>query len=100
MTAHIGIRAFLTIAVYAVFFLAPHAFGETVSEIRQQIEDHNTQIEELNKEIAAFEKELVEVGKQKQTLQNTLSQIDLSRKKLNAYISVTKNKIGANGSVE
>ena len=95
MTAHIGIRAFLTIAVYAVFFLAPHAFGETVSEIRQQIEDHNTQIEELNKEIAAFEKELVEVGKQKQTLQNTLSQIDLSRKKLNASISVTKNKIGA-----
>ena len=95
MTARTRIHiALFAIAAYTVFFLPPHAFGETASEIRQEIREHNAQIEELNKEIAAFEKELSEVGKQKQTLQSTLSQIDLSRKKLSASISVTKNKIG------
>ena len=73
---------------------APEAYGQTAEEIRQQIAGHSAQIEALNKEIAAFEKELNTLGSQKQTLQNTLAQIDVSRKKIAASISVTKNRIG------
>src|SRR3989344_5170692 len=40
MTARARIHlALLAIAVYTVFFLPPHAFGETASEIRQQIKE-------------------------------------------------------------
>ena len=73
---------------------ASEAYGQTAEEIRQQIAGHSAQIEALNKEIAAFEKELNTLGSQKQTLQNTLAQIDVSRKKIAASISVTKNRIG------
>ena len=88
-------RILLVIFTCVVFFAPPYASGETASEIARQIEDHNAKIEELNKEITAFERELARVGTQKQTLQNTLSQIDLARKKITASINVTKNKIGA-----
>lgn len=76
-----------------LFLLPPIAQGQSASEIRSQIEEHNAKIEALNKEIAQYEKQLNAVGAQKQTLENTLAQIDLQRKKISASISVTKNKI-------
>lgn len=79
-----------------IILLTPvFTFGQSASEIRKEIENHNAQIEALNKEIAGYEKQLTEIGTQKQTLKSTLSQIDLSRKKISASINVTKNKIGA-----
>lgn len=75
--------------------LAPRfAWGQSATEIRAEIAEHNAQIEQLNKEIAVYEKELQVVGAKKQTLQSTLSQLDLQRKKLSASISLTRNKIG------
>lgn len=71
------------------------AYAQTADELRNQINGHNAQIEQLNKEIAAFEKQLTEVGAKKQTLQNTLTTLDISRKKLTSQINVTKNKISA-----
>lgn len=67
--------------------------GQTASELQNQIAAHNSQLEKLNKEIAAFEKQLVEVGTKKQTLQNTLSTLDLQRKQLTAKINVSKTQI-------
>lgn len=82
-------------SVLAVILFAPQlSLGQSAAEIQREIEDHNAQIEALNKEIAGYEKELTAVGAQKQTLQSTLAQLDLSRKKITASINVTKNKIG------
>jgi len=81
------------IALLLALLVPPIAEGQSASEIRDQIQNHNARIEALNKEIAEYEKQLNEVGAKKQTLQNTLSQIDLQRKKISASISVTKNKI-------
>jgi murein DD-endopeptidase MepM/ murein hydrolase activator NlpD len=75
-------------------FLFTYASAQSASEIQDQIASHNQQIEELNKEIEKYETELQEVGERRHTLQSTLSQLDLQRKKLNASISITKNKIG------
>jgi len=88
------IPAAVALIALASFVAPPDAFGQSAEEIRQQINQNNTQIEALNKEIAAYEKELTVVGAKKQSLQNTLAQLDLSRKKLTASINVTKNKIG------
>lgn len=88
--------AVAVVFVVIAMLLGPRfTWGQSASEIRAEIADHNAQIEKLNKEIAVYEKELDVVGAKKQTLQNTLSQLDLQRKKLSASISVTKNKIGA-----
>ncbi len=67
--------------------------SQTAEEIQQEISGHNSQIEQLNKEIAAYEKQLTEIGTKKQTLQNTLAQLDIQRKKITASINVTKSKI-------
>lgn len=67
--------------------------AQTADELRSQISAQNAQIEQLNKEIAQFEKQLVDIGSKKQTLQGTLNALDISRKQLNAKISVTKNNI-------
>ncbi len=68
--------------------------GQSATDLANQIASHNSQIEALNKEIAAYEKQLTEVGAKKQTLQNTLKELDLQRKKITASINVTKNKVG------
>src|SRR3989344_1021843 len=71
------------------------ASAQSASELQSQISDHNAKIEKLNKEIAVYERQLAEIGTKKQTLQNTVSELDIQRKKITASISVTKNKIGA-----
>ena len=89
------VRTITTFALLASFLLAvPYAYSQSADEIRKQISENTAQIEALNKEIAAFEKELVEIGGKKQSLQNTLAQLDLSRKKITASISVTRSRIG------
>ena len=79
------------IAVFSPTFL----IADTVDDIRQQINDHNSQITELNKEITQYQKQLDSVSNKKKTLQGSLTQLDISRKKVTANISVTKNKIAA-----
>ena len=80
---------------FLVLLAVPLVYAQSTEEIQSEIEGHNIQISELNKEIAAYERQLTEVGAKKQTLQNTVAQLDLSRKKLTAQINVTQNKIGA-----
>ena len=70
-----------------------YLYADTVDDLKQQIDVHNTQIETLNKEISQYQKQLDSVSNTKKTLQGTLSQLDISRKKVTANISVTKNKI-------
>lgn len=65
------------------------------AEIQGLIDAHNTQIAELDKEIAQYEKQLDAVGSQKKTLQNTLSQLNLSLKKSAASIAASKKKISS-----
>lgn len=68
--------------------------SDAADALRQQIATHNAQIDALNKEIAQYEKQLTVVSSTKKSLQNTLAQLDISRKKLAALMSVTKNQIG------
>lgn len=71
------------------------AQSETAEEVQQEIDGHNAQIAALDKEIAEYQLQLDAVAGKKQTLQNTLKQLDLSLKKTAASISATKNKISS-----
>lgn len=82
--------ALITLAVaFNPFF----ALGDTAEELQQQIADHNRQVAELDAEIAQYEAQLAAASSKKQTLQSTLDQLNLSRKKITASINATKNRI-------
>ncbi|OGG57335.1 hypothetical protein A2853_02345 [Candidatus Kaiserbacteria bacterium RIFCSPHIGHO2_01_FULL_55_17] len=88
-TLHTYTAALIVVAALLPLFVS----GQSAEEIRKEIDGHSAQVEQLNKEIAQYEKQLVEIGTKKQTLQNTLSGLDIQRKKISASISVTKSKI-------
>ncbi len=84
------------LTLFAVCCVVPFFISaQTAEELRNQISAQNAEIEKLNKEIAQFEKQLVDIGSTKQTLQGTLNALDISRKQLNAKISVSKNNISS-----
>lgn len=78
-----------------VFFVTPIAFSsaQSASDIRNQIEQKNKDIEILEKEIAEYQGELAEIGEQKNSLSSAIKELDLTKKKLVADISITQKKI-------
>jgi murein DD-endopeptidase MepM/ murein hydrolase activator NlpD len=76
----------------------PFLFAQTQEEIQAQIAERNRQIMDLEKEIANIQSSLDATSKQKQTLQNTVATLDLSRKKITADIKLTQTKIAQKDS--
>lgn len=63
-------------------------------EIKTKIENTNAKLKELEAEIKKYEVQLVEVGKAKQTLQNSVKTLDISRNKITTEIRYTESNIG------
>lgn len=61
--------------------------------IRAKIEAQNKQIEALDKEISKYEQQLTTVGKEKQTLQSAVRELDVSRSKVSTQIQATTKRI-------
>lgn len=87
-------------SVVALFFLIAPAFlfssmvfAQDATELQRQIDEHSAKIKALETEIAQFQKELDATAKDRQTLQSTIKQLDISRSKLSATINLTQNKI-------
>lgn len=73
----------------SVFFVK----AQTVNELNTKISQKNAEIEKLEREIAQYQLELEGLGKQKNSLSNSIKQLDLNKKKLIADTSITQNKI-------
>ena len=87
------ISAFIAVTV---IIIAPGLlFAQTADELQRQIDDQNAQIAILNKEIQQYQTQLDATSQKKQTLQNELDQLNISRKKLTTSISVTKKQISS-----
>lgn len=74
-------------------------FAATESEVKNQINDINKQIEVLDKEIAKYQAQLNETGQQKNTLNNTIKELTLTRSKLITEKNQIQKKINATGLV-
>jgi murein DD-endopeptidase MepM/ murein hydrolase activator NlpD len=70
----------------------------TKEELQGQISNKQEQIKQLDIEIANYEKKISQTGSEKASLNKELSVLELSRKKLQADISVTQNKISITDS--
>lgn len=64
-----------------------------VSQLKAQIEDKSERLTAIEEEIAEYEAALKEVGAEKSTLQNAIYRLETERKKVQADISYTENKI-------
>lgn len=78
---------------FPMFFAYDFSLAQTAQELQNKIESKNSEIEQIEAQIKAFQKQLGELSTQKVTLANSIAQLDLTRKKLNADINLTQNKI-------
>lgn len=69
------------------------ASAQTAAELQSEIDTHSQQITALEKEIATYESQLQVVGTEKRTLLSAVRELDLSRQKVAATISVEQKKI-------
>lgn len=68
-------------------------FAQTAQELSSKINQKNDEIAELEKEIKSYQAQLGILAKEKDSLNNQIKQLDLTRKKLNADISITQKEI-------
>ncbi len=85
----------LLLIFLGIFIIIPFAFSsaQTAQELNDKINQRNTDIAALEQEIAQYQTQLDSLGQQKDSLNGSIKQLDLTRKKLIADMAVTQNKI-------
>ena len=85
----------LGVTFYAFLFLVPVSVqgAKSVDELKSSIADTQNKRALLEKEIAQYQNQIDTLGKNADTLANTIQSLDLSRKKIEASILLTENKI-------
>ena len=88
-------KAYFKFLFLGILLIIPIVFSsaQTAQEIRNKINEKDSAIEKLEKEIASYQSQIDGLVQQKDSLNNSLKELDLTKKKLNADISVTQNKI-------
>ena len=76
-----------------LIFPAIFSYAESIQDINTKISQKNADIDKLEQEIKTYQLELDDLGKQKNSLNGSLKELDLTRKKLVADIAVTQDKI-------
>jgi murein DD-endopeptidase MepM/ murein hydrolase activator NlpD len=81
--------------ILAALFIIPIAFSsaQTAQEVQNKINQKSADIAEIERQIKAYQAELNTLGKQKDSLSVSIKELDITKKKLNADISLTQNKI-------
>lgn len=95
MKHYLDYKKLFSLLLFGILLLIPIAFSsaQTVQDIQNKINQKDSDIQALEKEIAAYQTQLDGLGQQKNSLSKSLKELDLTRKKLNADIAVTQNKI-------
>jgi murein DD-endopeptidase MepM/ murein hydrolase activator NlpD len=81
--------------IFSIFIFTYGTNAQTIDELKAKIENSNNNIKNLEKEIKGFQNQIEYLGKEADSLKNTLASLDLTKKKLEADISITQNKIEA-----
>jgi murein DD-endopeptidase MepM/ murein hydrolase activator NlpD len=81
--------------IVGAFLMLPLVFSsaQTAQDLSEKIEAKNADIAKLEQEIKAYQNELNSLGQQKTSLANSLKELEITRKKLVADMSVTQTKI-------
>lgn len=88
-----NIFIFIIILILISAFFISRTKGQSVDDLRRQIDDYSQKIEELEKEKIRLIKEIENKQGQAQTLKNEIAKIDARINKLNTDIRITQAKI-------
>lgn len=95
------IFAIFLISIQIIFTSTPRLSAASIEELKSKINDKNRQKTEIEKEIAEYEQKTIEAGKNAKTLQGTINTLNITKKKIEADIKATENRIGiTNLSIE
>ena len=77
------------------------SYAGVIDDLQSQIAERNQRIAEIEAEIAKYEREITQTQGQAQTLSVKIKELDVTRRKLEAEIRATREKIGnANLSIQ
>jgi len=85
--------AYTGVLLAVLLYSGAFSYAQTAKELSQKIQEKSNDIAQLEKEIKQYQGQLDSLGKEKNSLATSLAQIEITRKKLNADISVTQKKI-------
>lgn len=86
-------KLYKILATFLLIFSTTSLHAQTIEEIKDKINDRTDTIKQLEAEIKNFQTQIEGLGKQADTLKNTLASLDLSKKKIEADLALTQNKI-------
>lgn len=78
-----------------ILTFSPFAHAQTISELQQRIAERNADIADLEKEIAQYQNQINQTAQEAKTLKDLIATLNTTRKKLDADIALTQNKITA-----
>ncbi len=83
------------LVLFGILLIFPFVFSyaQMARELNDKINQKNADIENLEREIRQYQEEIEGLDKQQDSLNVSLKQLDLTRKKFIADIAVTQNKI-------
>jgi len=85
--------------VLAIFIFTGYSYAQTVSDLRDQIENTNNEIEKINNEIKKLSNQIAATGEEKNNLANAIKELNLTRNKLLKEKEGIEKKIKATGLV-
>jgi len=87
------IRQFFLFFIIIFLGFSQTAFAQTADELRNKINEGNKTIDQLEAEIAAYRQELNKLGKESNTLKNSIKQLAINEKKLALQVKSTEAQI-------
>ena len=81
--------------LFLLISLATIAQADTTVEIKNKINDKTDSIAKLEAEIKQYQADIDALGKEKDSLSNTIKSLDISKKKLETDTKITEKKISA-----
>lgn len=86
---------FILIIITLFSFNTNFLYSQSASELKDKISARNESIKRLEEEIKQYQTDIEALGKEKDSLSNTIKSLDISKKKLQADTRITENKIEA-----
>lgn len=88
-----GLLIFCCLGLMGNIWLAGILRAATVDELQQKIQTNQDNIKKLDAEIAKYREQIGKTSAEKASLNKEINRLELARKKLQADIAVTQNKI-------
>ena len=93
-----SIRSLFVGFLIATLWVPVFSDAQKADDLQNKINEQQSEIAEIETEIKKYEQQLIEIGREKQTLESAVEELDVSRQKMSASVSLTQRQINATNS--